>query len=73
MQERVCDRLGTQTTATDIAKQNSEVTVPPPRGGIAKVGGGGRLQGGGGGGRGPPGIDRIAGVHPGRDPPNPLR
>ena len=46
MEDRVCDRWGTQTTAIDIAEQTSEVTVPPP-------GGGGRLQGGeisGGGG-----------------------
>ena len=33
MQERVCDRWGTQTTAIDIAEQNSEVTVSPPGGG----------------------------------------
>ena len=41
MQERVCDRWGTQTTAIDIAEQNSEVTVPPPLGGggFSKEGG----------------------------------
>ena len=34
MQERVCERWGTQTTAIEIAKQNSEMTgFPPPRGG----------------------------------------
>ena len=40
MQERVCERWGTQTTAIDIAKQNSEVTgsPPPPRGGDCKGG-----------------------------------
>ena len=37
MQDDVCDRWGTQTTAIDIAQQNSEVTVSP-------------LAGGGGGG-----------------------
>ena len=38
MQGRVCGRWGTQTTAIDIAKQNSEVTVSPPGGGISKGG-----------------------------------
>ena len=45
MQERVCDRCGTQTSAIDIAHQNSEVTPPPPGGGGCKGGGG--FQGGG--------------------------
>ena len=39
MQERACDRWGTETTAIDIAEQNSEVTVSPP-------GGGGDFKGG---------------------------
>ena len=50
MQERVCDRWGTQITTIDIAEQNSEVTVCPL--------GGGRLQGGGGGGFKGGGISR---------------
>ena len=40
MQEHVCDRWGTQTTAIDFASQNSEVTVPPH----GEGGGGGGLH-----------------------------
>ena len=40
MQERACDRWGTQTTAIDIAEQNGEATVSPPRGGGIARGGG---------------------------------
>ena len=44
----VCDIWGTQTTAIDIAEQNSEVTVfpPPGRGGFQRGGGGFKVGGG---------------------------
>ena len=44
MQDRVCVR--TQTTAIDIAEQNTEVTVSPPTGGRLQREGGGFQRGG---------------------------